>query len=57
MNDCGIECNGVPLLCMLGGSVAIVPVNIDRGLQGIDNIKSALENEGLTAISTTISHP
>tara|TARA_B100001175_G_scaffold264321_2_gene234268 strand:- start:7464 stop:8438 length:975 start_codon:yes stop_codon:yes gene_type:complete len=57
VNDCGIECNGVPLLCMLGGSVAIVPVNIDRGLQGIDNIKSALENEGLTAISTTISHP
>ncbi len=54
MMEGGMNHSGVALLCMLGTSVAIVPNSLESGLEGVDQVRSLLDDHGLENILTRI---
>jgi len=54
MAESGMAESGVPLLCMLGTSVAIVPNSLEMGLDGANDIRKILDMYGLKNILTSV---
>ncbi len=53
--ECGMSDSVVPLLCMLGESVVIVPRNLDEGGVGMSALLPSIESGGLSGCITRVS--
>ena len=55
IEECGLEEDIIPLLCMLGQSIAIVPKNIHLIKKSEDKISDRLRKNGFQTIITSLS--